>query len=992
MALDGGDKKRHLKKLPPKSFEVAEGDVIGGLIYVRDKPLGIEEGMVGISIDSQAYRQYLKDFILTLDQNKNQQNPSPIQTKYNQLVKYSSFDELTPTQQNLVIDIFLHHPNLKPFLDSLDSSQNNEAAELIKLDLEQPLHKTIPVPFKDNFKKIFTKKMHEISTTQYENEGMGGLLFAEYKNHCDIKSGEHFAKQIQKLIQGGSHDPNAPKNAVYMIKQDGKLGLFGGTGPGPQKILKTTTGKALQKYATPKWLIPTLGLSGLYLGAVLGIRRLGYLLTNKPTKVNSDAMIETIATKLARAKGCQTQNIEILNGTYENDSPKFVTMVTWTPGCLDFSDKLKGKKAQGVLVAHSLEGEVLKIDKEGNILIKKEIGIEHQYFKIDKNKNQQIITKDQKNEFNTIKQAYDEAFYVSENKIDGLGESLITFISLGDRDGIGKKGQNKAYIPGKSGKMQFFGIDFGKAYQGPNPIIGSLKDDFSFENPKSSPPKSWFVDERFHNYSMLYDNPLREKMKGIYLLAALRGKLLEPLKTQIADEYKSTDPDFAQKLSNYPGSPGIDFDLEIIEEQINHFQNKKQENPKKAKEFENYITKLEEIKELAKNTDDKILEIFSNRMQLLPSQIDVLDSIEKLTARKAHRLTSDGKVILNHIRIDNADRISWQFDKDNLVCGPLDQAELGPLIQKIDSMKNSLANQITRLKTQDKLAQAKDLEKLLDVFNKVKFTSMTQIKIPFDTELIKTFNTYVTEELAAKVQQLPTFQKNVLKDFDRNRAKMDNFTKPKKPELSQKKPPEDLANENLVSEDLGNEDLVNEDDLFQQRKGLRFVAPSHTQPSPKIEVIATAQTTLEQLSNYLKKEKDNSPIWQRHHLKKVKSIQLGAFEKPNTLEMTFNNQKQNTTVKVFAKAVSDTNVQYATTNSLSEEQFKLAATEACRLAVFSATQKTQMTISTELSPEKQQFLREAFSNAIQEAISANIFTHENKPIVSDQKVQIKPSL
>src|SRR5690349_9067732 len=91
---------RHLNRLPQKSFKVAPGDVVGGMIYIMDKPLGVEEGMIGMSIDSQPYRDYIQSMIelfqhrKTLDTKAEISNPA-LENRYNELVKLDSYSELS---------------------------------------------------------------------------------------------------------------------------------------------------------------------------------------------------------------------------------------------------------------------------------------------------------------------------------------------------------------------------------------------------------------------------------------------------------------------------------------------------------------------------------------------------------------------------------------------------------------------------------------------------------------------------------------------------------------------------------------------------------------------------------------------------------------------------------------------------------------------------------------------------------------------------------
>ncbi|HRE31806.1 MAG TPA: hypothetical protein PLD88_07530, partial [Candidatus Berkiella sp.] len=87
------------------------------------------------------------------------------------------------------------------------------------------------------------------------------------------------------------------------------------------------------------------------------------------------------------------------------------------------------------------------------------------------------------------------------------------------------------------------------------------------------------------------------------------------------------------------------------------------ENPKQKKEYEEYAKRLTGILKIANDTDESILKTFEKRMRLTPTQIDLLDNLEKLTANNAHTLSPDGSVKLNHIRVENTDRIAWQLNK-----------------------------------------------------------------------------------------------------------------------------------------------------------------------------------------------------------------------------------------------------------------------------------------------------------------------------------------
>lgn len=654
-------KSRHLNRLPPKSFQVAPGDIVGGLIYVMDKPLGIEEGMIGISMDHPHYRAFIKNQLATLEQQRlsPQEPPSLLLERYLFLYnKHQGFEHL-----------------------SMD-----EKIDLIIKDKVHQVHRQ-GMNWKD-VKNIFFSfgKLHEVQAFRkvYTNEGMGGLLFAAYKKQQGITDDQHFVTQINKLI----YDEN---DKVYMIKQDGQLTL-GGTGPGLRKILKTTTGKQLQRLANPWVVAATLGGSLAAFGIVTLAWRTSYLRKNKPTVANQDAIVEALATKIAALRGFASQEIEQIQGTYPNGLPKIATIVTWQPGCQDLSGKLAGGKKNwsNVIVEWDKNNQPIKIDNQGNIL---RSATKDKEGKMTYEK----ILPDGKIIPATAKE-YKKAQGLSNHHIANLGESLITFICMNDRDGIGKQGQNKAIVPlfQENKTHQFFGIDFGKAYKSQNVIIDSLQDDFSFINPRAT-------QQRFVNASILYDNPLREKMKGVYLLAALRGKLTLEQKEQIIDDYEKTDPAFAKKLRHYPSE--MNADLVLLAKQQAKFQQMAQQStqPKECQAYLQYAQQVELMQARVKHNDKVVLEKFAKRLTLTPNQIDILDNLEKLTAERAFTTSIDKKVQLNHIRVERNDRVAWQLEKNldgtfNLVC-----AKNGSAIEnRLRAIKEpSIVHLLTPLKTRD---------------------------------------------------------------------------------------------------------------------------------------------------------------------------------------------------------------------------------------------------------------------------------------------------
>ncbi|MBN9288126.1 MAG: hypothetical protein BGO43_13360 [Gammaproteobacteria bacterium 39-13] len=1113
--------KRHLTKLPEKSFKVAPGDVVGGLIYVMDKPLGIEEGMVGMSIDAPAYREYIKSMLINLDglrqENKKSSNPDidKLLQRYSKMAKFPSFKGLNADQQNFIIDLMMYDPKIPQYLTELKkaaASKDYEAVEklkmaeellnninidnlpkngILKFGKDNPYKKHRHGPSWSEAKKVLfsTGKLHEVKAGQayYVNEGMGGLLFDAYQKKCNVKASDHFATKIKKLIQGGKNQPKPDEtNKIYMVKQDGEM-VLGGTGPGWNKMMKTTTGKSFQFLANPFLIAATAGLSGLVYGGIMLGWRAFYLRKNKPTSANSDAIVESLATKLAEIRGMTAQEIDTINGTYANGAPKIATVVTWTPGCRDLSGRLTGGESElaSVAVLQTDKGELYKVDAQGNMLkeIKKDdevIG----YEKMDKDGN---ITP------NITKEEFDAASAISDDRIAGFGESLIGMISAGDHDGIGKKGQNKAIIPlippQDPQVYQFYGIDYGKAYQRDNPIIGSLKDDFSFTQPSDKRKK-------FSNYSMLYDNPLSEKMKGVYLLAALRGKLSNAQKEKIAADFEARgDKSFALKLLGYPPSLKVDELLPFINEQKQKYQSlaDKAENSterqkhlqqvqelgelytnieqtkdkslattlfsypasvgkynsdlllikaeqdkyerlakeaeqggnlEKRDEYLSYATRVAVVERIARETDDKILSVFESRIQLTPSQLDLLDNLEKLTSKKVTTLSPDGKVQLNHIRVEPEGRFAWQFEKDGSLI-----SDKVPDDATAKEIREKLSNLIKQLETQPKDQQSAALiDTLIRIQSSVKKGEPIKILNTGDPSIVTMLEQHMTESTVAKSRpEIKTFRSPEQRsDFHKM---VRHYEQIKNPQTKDKEAKEKKAQENAPpSMEKGIDDPeINKPEL---NEGIRQRVRSNTAPSQlpsasrkkvvtpifalqkREEHSSSPQQTLGQtgielnklrkyITDYAAQESNrkidptDAPSEKGIHRLKVpsegiKTTRIGDFKQHEALELTFKQSKESK-VKAYAQASPDQQgIVYSTPAGLEKdpEKFKFAAEQICLLAVMNASPGTEFDLT--IAPKEQQgVLKQAFDDAIKVAIEKKVFTEENRPYT---KGEIRPTL
>ncbi|MBS0289345.1 MAG: hypothetical protein JSS07_04830 [Proteobacteria bacterium] len=925
--------KRHLSKLPLKSSAVAPGDIVGGLIYVMDKPVGVEPGMIGISRDSAAYLDFVK---MQLDMLEKASHPNTqLQARFSTILKqHPDYNTLDLPKK---IDILLE--------------------DKVHIKRNRPMSKT-------DLKKIFFDlgKYHEVKAGEYyENVGCGGLLFHEYKKALNINKKDHFAEHIQKLID--------KKNEVYMVKQDGKM-VLGRTGPNSKRLMKTEIGRKLQILAHPFISLATLGVSALGFGVgILGWRAL-IMSQSKPIDANAAAIAEEVATKVANIRGFNSQEIEIIEGTYEDNTPKLATIVTWSPGCRDLTGKLAGAESNknNVIVSCNKEGPI-KVDAQGNIIRIKRAhkAAEKTYEKILKDGSIQIVNK----------QDYMNAMAVSEDTIAGLGESLISFISMGDRDGIGELGQNKVILPLKppQGKYQyqFFGIDFGKAYENENPIIHTLADDFSIINPSNRK-------QRFLNISILYDTPLREKMKGVYLLAALRNKFTDEQKENIAKDYESNgDKLFADKLRAYPESLfdkyGEDIGLELENTEgekllqaqkvkrwikngdlwwIKNEENKYLEMASKADKklkthYLHYADKLANIYTLAQTADKKVLDVFAKRFQLMPKQIEILDNLEKLTAEHVHVKSPDGKVWLNHLRVEREDRIAWQCEekegKFNLICSA--STNLAQIRQKLSLIKNNpLADKIKIINNQLSIAglSQQDMNILSELITEEKVASMRKDAAGFRTNAMQ-----------AEFHQRLMLNEQQQKQSE-PKAKM------------QATQPESL-------DDLTPKTALSQKEL--RKKPVAYYAQSNKESNTR-EIITQNQIDTKKLASFYEQHQAQFPSL--HINRKSKGKLIIDIDVPNI----------NSPFQAFVEE-DDANqkLNYSAKNDLfvkeKEDDFASVCQELCSFAVNAAEPFTQFDISV-APPDKRSILQQTFEKAIAKAVLEKRFDEASKPsIIGSEK-------
>jgi hypothetical protein len=982
------DPGSHLKKLGMKTYAIAPGSVNGGSIFVMDKPAGIEEGSVVIPLDSQPYRHFVTMMILA---NTPEGTATPqleaLRAKLKDDVEYKTLLEELQTNsklKKLSMQIGERYRKCVAEFNKLNAPMQFEKLTVLDDQIEYILRdeklkkRRHGIKGEDVTKAITTfGKLHEIEsgTSYYENIGLGGLLFSAYKAHCGIKKEDHFAVHIQKLIDKG--------NQVYMIKQDADM-VLGGTGPGIGRIIKTGTGKKMQRLLHPGVVLATGGISAGIFGVAVSGWRGYYLMKNDPNSANADAIVETLSTKLASLRGFDSQGIDTIDGTYPDGSPKVCTIVTWSPGSRDLTGRLAGGKEDysNVAVALDKNGRMIKVDTAGNILRTDEKD-QNKYVKIDKDGNVLESTQVE----------YESGIAVSDDSIMGLGSSLLSFICMGDRDGVGESGQNKMILPLKPPKgnyqYRYYGIDFGKSYKGKNPIIDSLDDAFAFENPTSK-------ESRFVNISILYDNPLREKMKGVYLLAALRGKLTPEDKEAIAKDYAaSDDQEFANLLRGYPKE--IDADLHLILQEEAKYRKLADEatTAKERTQYTTYANRVAEVYQLAKETDDKVLAVFAKRMHLPPSQIDILDNLEKLTAREATTLSPDGKVRLNHLRVEKTHRTPWQLERSadkktyKLICDGANPGDVQNMLKKLHSddfighilQKASVKNgklEIDQLNetdieflsthlTEEKVAQARNLdfrsEKERNQFHERLSSAVGKPITPSELEH--------EPELESESEFEPTLS-----------------TTPAAPLLEAEAlltviPERELNPEPAAAPKRKRSSLTTP--LYgatKNRVGFNIPSSSETPPStpssfePRV-VLTEHGGSLKEIKTFLEKEYQKEP--EKRYIRIDKKPEEIQFNGNSALLVTFKNENKRSQT-VIEESTQTGELIFSADKNLNDEDFVKTATEICRLAVLTASPKAVLDL-TDSPEDKKEFLFKIFTQQIKEAVNAGKFTEETKPSI-----------
>ena len=296
-------------------------------------------------------------------------------------------------------------------------------------------------------------------------------------------------------------------------------------------------------------------------------------------KISSGAVTEALANDLTRLAGVPAQELEIVRGEYSDGHPKIMLAAKFANGYKDMED---GMLQDGRAVAR-------------------------------------------KNPDGT-----------KGPEPEPLGKYKAFFLLTADRDGIGKRGQNKGFINGK-----FFAIDPGHSLEGNGKYL-EVADDFSFKDTYGASTKP-----RFNNFSVFDDDTRFNKLQG---LVNLREIANSGAFDKLFDDYsKAFDPN----------EKGISDTEKALRMKI------KADIDKKQTEFKESLHKLLRVGGMQLEMYD---DLAKDGPEMQEGAIETIANLEKLTSPTTW-VSKKGEVPLKHLEVKPETRIPWRagLDGDNLV-------------------------------------------------------------------------------------------------------------------------------------------------------------------------------------------------------------------------------------------------------------------------------------------------------------------------------------
>jgi hypothetical protein len=284
--------------------------------------------------------------------------------------------------------------------------------------------------------------------------------------------------------------------------------------------------------------------------------------------ISAGAVTEALANDLTRIAGVPAQELEIVRGQYSDGHPKIMLAAKFANGYKD------------------LEAGMLK---DGRVVKPKDA--------------------------------------LPGMEMEKLGKYKAFFLVTADRDGVGKRGQNKGFVGG-----QFFAIDPGHSLEGNGKYL-EVSSDLSFRDTYGKSVKP-----RFNNFSVFDDDTFFSKLEGVVNLRQLVQ----------SGAFKNVFDDYRRAFN--PNEAGISDAEKALRQKV------VADIDMKEAEFNESMKKILDV-------SDNNLQLYDDLKDSAPAvregAVETVANLEKLTSPTTW-VSKKGKVALDHLEVIPESRVPWK--------------------------------------------------------------------------------------------------------------------------------------------------------------------------------------------------------------------------------------------------------------------------------------------------------------------------------------------
>ena len=216
-----------------------------------------------------------------------------------------------------------------------------------------------------------------------------------------------------------------------------------------------------------------------------------------------------------------------------------------------------------------------------------------------------------------------------DKRPEALGKYKAFFLLTADRDGVGKRGQNKGFVGGK-----FFAIDPGHSLEGNGKYL-DISDDFSFKDTYGLSTKP-----RFSNFSVFDDDTRFAKLSG---LVELRETARSGAFDRLFKEYRDAFNPNAEGISDAEKALRVKINAEI---------------DKKEAEFKQQLGRLLKIGDVQLRLYD---DLAARGPAVQEKAVNAISHLEMLTSPTTW-VSRKGEVALNHLEVRPETRVPWRAE------------------------------------------------------------------------------------------------------------------------------------------------------------------------------------------------------------------------------------------------------------------------------------------------------------------------------------------